>query len=472
MQFNLLPFAVEALGYNAKIYKDIDKLYQTRKYEFYRAAKEHELYTHQITTEGALLQEEYCKKALGILLCANNDQDALVSLFDIIRKGWTYAYLFVENNAEIDLYKFMKNIVKKAGGIEQLTDDDINTNLFMVYFLAINHDKKITTNDFLGEFEQTMIDRWQHYNDVSSTRISLKKASPENMKRIKEIKRQIFAQHGFFNNYVGMYGKLRKRAEAIALLYDYEKLSCESVFNTVKFSEKDIDEILLAYLSRYDTLDASNAADFLCDAMYVRYMAKAYNEVKRRYFNNNRETSFVELESMEKNLSTAKHEITRLDELLGNSLDTIKALERENTRLKSELAEEKKNRQELNSLREFIFSLDRQEDDYHDPLVDNEGLKNTKALIIGGHEKWQARMKELLPGFLFIHPDNKAYDLRILNSIDIVFFYVNYLNHAIYGRTVDAIAGRPIKIGYLNQANEERVLHNIKKFLKGDKPWK
>lgn len=464
MVIDLLPFVVEALGYNAKIRSDIDRLYQTNKYEFYSTAKKHELYKHQIVTEGSLLQEEYCKKALGILLCAG-DETIATSLWDIFRKGWTYAYLFVENNQEIDLGKFLKNSLRKAGGLNEVSDDWLNSQILLVYFLAVNAGKKIVVNEWTKTFEEGLIKRWQHYGDDDRSRISLKNATTERLKIVKNLKNQIFAKYGRFTNFVSMYGKLRKRAETMALLYDYEKLSCESVFDTVKLSEKSIEEILLAYQGRYGAEDIDQAADFLCDAMYVRYMAKAYNEVKRHYFKNNRETAYVELEGMKKELLSADQEMSNMQSLLTNTQESLKSLEKEKKRLESELAEEKKHRQELNSLREFLFDMDRQEKFTGEASIDIDAFKDFRAVIIGGHEKWQARMKELLPNVVFIHPDNINFDLRLLGGVRTVLIYPNYLNHSIYYRAMNSIAGSNIRIGYINQRNDNLVLQEIARFL-------
>lgn len=468
MELNLFPFAVEALGYNKTVYKDIDRIYRSRKYDFYRAAKEHELYTHQIVTEGGLLQEEYCKKALGILLVATGEETGSEinrDLSDIFRKGWTYAYLFVQNNVEINLGKFMKYAIRKAGGLGKVSDDWLNAQLFVVYFLALNAGKPIVENEFKTTYEQTLIGRWNHYKEDDPGRISLKHTKPELLSRVKGLKRRLYAEYGRFTDFTAMYG-LFGRAEKMALLFDFERLSCESVFNTVKFSERDIEEILLAYQPKKDEPDLRPAIDFLVDAMYIRYMVKAYKEVKRRYFANNKETAYIELEGMEKDLSAARQEISRLSGLLSGSQEETRRLERELSRLKTELAETTKNRRELNSLREFLFSLDRQDEYEQTAPHDPERLKNYKAVLIGGHEKWQARMKELLPKFIFIHPDNAAFDLRLLDGVDAIFVYTQYINHSIYERTMGAATGK--RVGYLNQPNEARVLQEIARFIKDE----
>lgn len=111
-----------------------------------------------------------------------------------------------------------------------------------------------------------------------------------------------------------------------------------------------------------------------------------------------------------------------------------------------------------------MFSLDAQAE-YKFSSIDLNKLHQVKAIIIGGHEKWQTRMKELLPNFGFIHTDMVNFDLSVLSSVDYVFFYVNYLNHSIYYKTVDYIKGKNVNIGYLNQQNENLVLKEIERFI-------
>ena len=54
-------------------------------------------------------------------------------------------------------------------------------------------------------------------------------------------------------------------------------------------------------------------------------------------------------------------------------------MEKENTRLKLELENDKKNKEELIGLREFIFSLDKQEE-FVSKEIDFNRLKNCRAM--------------------------------------------------------------------------------------------
>ena len=184
------------------------------------------------------------------------------------------------------------------------------------------------------------------------------------------------------------------------------------------------------------------------------------------YFRNNKETMFVELEGMEKDLQRTKEKLESTQRGLSEAEKIHGLLEKENLRLKAELAEAQRNKAELNSLREFLFSLD-QKEEYQAEEIDFDELKKYKAIVIGGHERWQQRMKEYLPNFIFIHPDQLNFDIRLLDGIDIVFVYPNYLNHSMYYKLMGAIEGKNIKIIYINQQNEELVLKCIYKAIIG-----
>lgn len=467
MQLNLLPFIVEVLGNHPKIYKDIDKIYMDNRYEFYKAAKEHELYNHQIIREGSLLQEEYCKKVLGILLCTDKEEISL-KLLDLIKKGFPYSYTYFNSHCEINLGKFAKAFTRKFGGPVDNNGIGIDHHAIILLFLAMNSDKKLIQDGDYNKFLNLLNMRWEHYNVENETRLSLKKASNEDLIAIKNLKKSIYKKYGKIRNFEDVIdGKFdQKGLEYISFLFDYENLSSISIFSDIKFTEKDIDEILYLYiLSKENQKDIKNATKFLIAYMYVRYLIKAYKQIKNMYFENNKETMFVELEDLEKSLNSTTEKLFLAKKEINDLCEKLNALEKENNRLKIELELEKRNREELNSLREFLFNLDKKEV-YIEEDVDFDFLKNYKSVLIGGHERWQQRMKELLPNFIFIHPSQKNFDTNILNGVDILFVYVNYLNHSIYYRVMSAIENNHIKVIYLNQQNENQLLKRIYQEIK------
>jgi len=465
MELNLLPFIIEALGNNKKIYKDIDKVYQANKYEFYKAAKEHELYNHQMVTEGSLLQEEYCKKILGIIAAAGKNEEINDKLYDLIFKAYRWTYLYVENHQVIKFQDYHKAFAKKFKNNMDSNDNPIDYNFNILLILSLNNGNEIIRDEKYNEILMMMHDRLGHYKDALNTRISLNKVNDTGKYNIKKLKNDIYKKYGIIKNYDDIVRNVleEKKMEQCTFLFDYERLSSDSIFQDIKFTDGDIDFILYLYILENENLEnIQDATKFLISYMYILYLIKAYKQVKQMYFENNKETMYVELDGLEKLLNANEEQLFTARQGLSELQKTHGLLEKENIRLKAELEDEKRNRQELNGLREFIFDLDKQIE-CKDIEINLDGLKSFKAVLIGGHEKWQQKMKENLPSFIFVHPDNMNFDARIVDNINVVFIYPNYLNHSIYYKIMSAIEGKNIKVVYLNQQNEEKVLRSIYK---------
>jgi len=463
MEISLLPFVVEALGYNKTIYKDIDRLYQKHRFKYYKAAKSHELYNHQIVTEGSLLQEEYCKKSLGIFLCINTDKKNNEGLEKIIRKGWPYPYLYVENHTEIDIGDFLNRMVKKAKGVGNLTDDDLNTSITMLVFLATNSEKKITENKASQTYFSMIMQRMDHYKDSCTQRISYSKISDIDKQKIKNLKSKIYEEFGIIKDFESIESckSTRNFTDILDMIFDYEKLSACSLMSSINLSMQDIDELLYLYVISHTEYCAEDAVKFLITTIYIKYLAKAYKQVKEHYFANNKETMYIELEGLEQELNDTKAELSQKNAAIIELQKHLEQKDRELVRLRKELEVEKENRQEFNSLREFMFSLDKQQE-YTSERPDLSKLNSVRGLILGGHPKWQEKMKELLPEFTFLSTDNINFDINIVKNIDIAFVYTDYLNHAIYEKLITGLKKYNKRLEYLAyNVNENIVLQQI-----------
>jgi len=248
----------------------------------------------------------------------------------------------------------------------------------------------------------------------------------------------------------------------MSFLFDYENLS-SSIFYCVEFTSKDVDEIIFLYYTYHkdlDKIDVDDAVKFYLYSLYIKYLIKCYKQVKAHYFENNKEIQYAELEAKEKEvIKLEQKEATET-----NLKNRINELTKKVERMSFELENEAIKNNELNSLREFVFQLDSQVS-YKETDIDYSRLKRLNAVIVGGHERWQAKMKESLPKCTFIHADMINFDINILNSVNDVFFYVNYLNHPIYYKVINYIRGKNKNIHYLNQQNEKLILMEMQKVL-------
>ena len=143
-----------------------------------------------------------------------------------------------------------------------------------------------------------------------------------------------------------------KFAELLAFIFDYENISASSIFDGIKLSQKEIDELI--YLNVIDNESTDNMKHFTY-CMHIRLLIKAYKKVKQHYFENNKETMYVEMEGFEKALIKSQQEILRLKNSLSEALEIHENLAKENARLKQQLKEAEQGKHELMKRLTWIF---------------------------------------------------------------------------------------------------------------------
>jgi len=459
VEVDLLPFLVEALGHNRKIRDSLDELYQSDKFRFYELARNHELYDHPIVKEGGLLQEEYSKKALGILLAAGEDEVVFSSLLQVLEVGWKEIYSFVSSRPSFSLRSLMRLVVRKFGPPSALSSD-FTTSCFVVALSVSNLlGKQVVQDEDLSAILQHLADRWAFYGS-SHSRMSLDRVLQNELEEIDSLVGslgQVYNLDSFLDHHLHI-------GEVPAFLFDFEGLSSHSIFDGIEFSQKDLEEIALCYLAGRDVLERSSPFIRSFTFMfYIRYLLKAYKQVKEHYFANNKETMFMDFQRVEKEKDDLFRRLGYTQQLLDQANDTIDSLNREIKRLELKIRDLEAGRAELNSLREYVFSLDQEV--AFDPVEGKVDLSQVKAVVLGGPPRWQNRMKALLPHFSFIPPESVNFDQNIVRNADFLFVYVNFLNHKIYYRAMSAVTSA--RVHFLRQSNEELVLEEIKKVVKG-----
>ncbi|MEG3070973.1 MAG: hypothetical protein RQM92_09365 [Candidatus Syntrophopropionicum ammoniitolerans] len=374
---NLLPFICEAFGHNKKIRRDIDRLYKIKKYEFYRLARESEIYNHIIIREGDIHREEYAKKALGILLYLHEnpqDTEIMKKLTTLIRKGWTRVYMWVQNHEMISVGKYLYSGTKSGN---YKTDDDFNTDMLMLIWFALLKERELKQDEIFARIRQVLHQRLEHSSENSKTRYSRKTMEEDLLQDTHKLKQRIYDTYGPVNSYDTIFhghDDVFAISEPISLIADTESISIPSVFNDVKFSNDDVDETLGIYYMYNKNKNTGEAVKHLVHGLILKGMCKAYKQVKQHYFENNKETVFIDLENQEKELQRLTEDNNILNKKLSNAEKRIQEIKSETEErykkkiwelsnrvrcLEEELEKEKESNQELTALREFLFSLDR-----------------------------------------------------------------------------------------------------------------
>jgi gas vesicle protein len=197
--------------------------------------------------------------------------------------------------------------------------------------------------------------------------------------------------------------------------------------------------------------------------------------LKEEHFKTSRETLYLDLDTAQHEAQTAKDEVKRINGLLEQREKEVQSLQKQiKTEYGRAVAEYQDNlktsgrnieslRQDVNRLQgqvqeleAILFALD-VEEEYGEPV----DLNALRGVIVGGKDRWHARMKEVLPDtWRFISLDSDI-DLSVIAGADIVFFFTGYLNHAVYYAVIGEARRRNIPVGYLKRINDAECLEEI-----------
>jgi len=174
----------------------------------------------------------------------------------------------------------------------------------------------------------------------------------------------------------------------------------------------------------------------------------------------------VDTSGLEKELQTAKEERKLKHSQLQSVIERCEELERRNAELEERERRYREEHFELAKLREYVYSLTDEND--LDNTFDRERvikqLQEKKIVIIGGHENWLGKLKELFSKWNYIGAGeiNSQIEDGLLHA-DMIYFFTDYLSHKTFNKYMDFIRGRGLNFSYIHSVNIERNLRQMKK---------
>ena len=310
--------------------------------------------------------------------------------------------------------------------------------------------------------------------------------------------------------------KKHKRAKSfadLALLNDEESEDMAMIYQLLAVMELDYTAFnlnesvadlnqerlqkILAVLNRYpefkDNERLKELMIYLCCAVWpVLRQGKVYAE---KYLEQRLQVKQKDTEHMEE-VSRLKTQAAPLNSIIDTKEAQIKKLqadykhlqytsEKEIAELKAQLEEQKQlvedflkdNQlmQQLNkTLEDRVDELDCPEEEAVEEtsIVPNSyvqgKLKSLNILIMGGHQVWQNRLKELYPYFNYIDSENVNYDINITRNADVVLFNTLHCSHTLYYRMKNNVnngreenKGKVIYIGSNNLNYFKEIVSNL-----------
>ncbi|WP_113675821.1 hypothetical protein [Vallitalea guaymasensis] len=477
-QFNLTLFLTEAIVSNKKVFAIVDKAYEKNSYRAYKLARESEYYDHPIFTSGSILRNIMCKRILGLILLDMEGNKNIIE--NIIKKGWNNLYNYIENyKSDLELEKVVFRFVNA-----NMTDDEVNAVTTIAIVVTNIFSINLEQDELLNKYLTMQMDRLNFYNNNSQkfSQFCYNNLSKDEIKRTESIYNRICNKYHSINNINDInnfkrYEEISQYLDSILMITNTEELEFND--EMITYNKRDITEILALYWMVNRNQNVIEATKYLIQGLILKYFLKDYNNIKKYYFKNNRETMFFKIEDKDKEINQLTEDNQKQHAIIYSKQHEIELLKKKITSLEKnllkEFSQERKNykaqlkvmeqknkslefeNEELEKLRDLFFdsSIKKSKNDINISTYD--------IMIVGGHENLHKQIKEK-------YPNIKCYDgfnskISIGNSPELILFFWQYMNHSTYDVMITYCRKNNIQFGYVTANNLQLLVEQIKYIL-------
>lgn len=485
-RFKLPLLITYALYNNKKIHKELLEYYELHKLQSYLAAKRSEFYNHHILNNGSIKHIDMSRKVLGLVeFDLKNALDVEESIIlSVIKKGWGSIYHFIKNSKdEID-----KNIF-----IEMLDNWDEPDNIYSSkYIIALILSKYFNKefddinfyDDRMKRFENSIYrekDINIEINNIVKDKERNKKAQDivkelleiaydNKIEKVEDLNPATFMYHDI----------LAKYCEKLDFIFELESLNLHKMTDEMWISKNEMIEVAYIYLTRYYRVDGDDEYKFIIAGLYIRSLIKAYKEMRDYYFENNRETLYIDLQSLNnkiEKLEIINQTLRNQIEFEKNEKDRLKnqykeTIEKENILLTREIRKLKDNvillQKENYDLERFIDSSFVDNDDTEDMIEELEdfNIPKKRIVIAGGNDRWHNKLKPYFPeSFIYLDGSNDRFDVTCLDNKEMVLIYTKSMSHSFYYKLVDRCKRQNIVINYIKSTSPMNLLKEVNHIL-------
>lgn len=341
--------------------------------------------------------------------------------------------------------KFRKEVLSKAIGTTEemaslipyiysqtfIEGDYLEKEAIDYYFKRTNHltERALPVN--LQEYSKAdkSTKKWIKANKYPESLFDLKKA-PELQEQVRFVS-QLLKVVSFVPGVVSSVDYEAKEVQAAIALLDK--------FPSIYKNDKDMRNLLIVIAYAFYSMNG-------CGTDYVEaYFEEVFkNEKQEKQYKDT-------IDKLKREISPIKAQLEQKQKALNSiQLDYDRLKNKELAKLKEELEKQKQLQKELqekiNSLEEINSSLEANIEEMEaavapssttsnkpNSYVENK-LKSYNILVMGGHQIWQNRLKEVYPYFTYIDSDNVNFDINITRNADFIFFNTLHCSHTLYYR--------------------------------------
>lgn len=472
-----------AITRNIELKKNINKIYLLNRIKYNNAAINSSCINHVIMTQGTLEQEIEGRKALGILLIAEEDHNLRNTIINLLRKSYPTIFNSVKKHDKKELAKRYLKMDSITREIEARLDAAI------YFYFSLYRSKEFVDQGFIISIIED-VKNFEFCNPITSV---IDKEFELHKTELQEIKALLKREYGSLNSYKDIlssdYDSILEFGEILENIFIINKFDINHLFSASDFL--NIDEILLSYIKRNSrNIDTKVLLEAVINGIFIKSLINEYKNSRKLYFKNNNETLLFEIDSLKEKISKINDEklelLTNVNSLeqendslhkaltsLTNDLNKkhkleMLSLQNRIKELEDQLVLEKKYRNELNELREYLFKLNNNYVPSNSKNTLDYYIARKNILIIGGTKEWRRKFREKYPELRTLTGFNGNFDATILSNYDYVFFYTGYMDHATYYKAINFIRSHNIKFGYIGKTNmelvEDELMDELQKF--------
>lgn len=482
-------YLIIALGINDYLYEDIENIYSENKLEYYKCYKESVYYNCPMFSSFTTKKHESIKKIAGIIQWeySNRKNDIIYSL---IKKGYKFTWNYLKNREKISVKDLIQTYDNKFSKVKDVTEMELIANMIIAMYMCSKENKIITVDDELGRvieryFVESQTNCFLKKTYFSDEQIKENRAEIDRLYQIYDISKNIkMSLDNLFEKFIekdgdktGYLDTLTKRdasfgkgiTKYIGALAGWIKtldINDSEIFTNIFINSEKMDKYFLEYIyAKADNkLTEDDRDQFLISIMTLDALIYEYKLTKDKYLSGLNDDFYYEIDKLQSEVKIKEKKIVQKEENLkiqkskieeeNNKLqEELTKLQKENSAQKRQLEQIEDNQKELNSLREYIFSLQSEDDEDLTPSENEDLLQvlsTKKYAVTGGSQSWQKKIKECIPNVIVINQENHGRDISFLDNIEALFINTANFNHAFYKKIMSRMNKNNTKLFYIN----------------------
>lgn len=513
-----IPLFVQLAADTPSSYREIDVLYQTDKLRFQNAAKQSIYARHPLFTAGGIDRQIYAAKYLGIILAAIEDgfrSPLCGQLLAVMDKRWNTLSTYITTCATIDLSEVIKpeyypyqdqnasqhNLLAGAAAhyiqsfitLYPAIDLPAHACLKFAMFMACARCRPIVVSDPATlTVLQILASQLDSTAEIQLLRKRLNKAAVKKVARY--LKNTIYQKS--FCNYLDPWSNdrlLEGLAHCNAYLSAEEGLSLLSANLLSPAKERDVELLCRLYVVkmaaeafRFGQIERSkdememDCAEFVMFGLNLINLIREYKKAKKYYAEENTAHLRTELDNLKKQLTDRELEIRKLQADLAakNNLLGLKEAEINNLVLRQKFMSSPVKEQEFRKTRQDPPAAVKNSITGIAPIPINttstlaphslgtdaslKALENIQALVIGGAENWQIKLKNKLPHFTYLPGDTTGFDEALVIHADVIFANVRCkFSHDCFYKLVKLVRQHGKRLVFLSKTNIPLTLRQM-----------